>query len=206
MRGGSKRAISTTIFTGSATQIEAVVERLDAKRSLFAKVEMHRKPGSIITSNTSGIPMRSLIQGRGPHFWKHFCGTHFFNPPRYLRLLELVPSAETSPDVLHFLESFGDLCLGKSTVVCKDTPGFISNRVGLYAIMLTLELMRKMKLTVVEIDRLTGPFVGRPKSATLRTVDVVGIDVMAEVAQGIYDNCPHDEERDVFKVPELIKE
>ena len=185
--------------------VEAVVEKADLKRALYEKVDEHRKKGSLVTTNTSGIPIRSLIEGRSEDFQANFCGTHFFNPPRYLRLLEVIPSEKSGSEVVEFLERFGDAQLGKSTVVCKDSPGFIANRIGVYAIMLSIELMRDIGLTVAEIDRLTGTLVGRPRTATFRTVDLVGIDVLAEVSQGIFDNCPQDEERGVFQVPDFVQ-
>ncbi|HVG16342.1 MAG TPA: 3-hydroxyacyl-CoA dehydrogenase NAD-binding domain-containing protein, partial [Chitinophagaceae bacterium] len=181
--------------------IEVVVERLDIKRQLYEKVEGFRKAGSLITSNTSGIPIAMLSEGRSPDFRKHFCGTHFFNPPRYLRLLEIIPTVDTDPSVVKFLLSYGDLYLGKTTVLAKDTPAFIANRIGVYGIMLTFNLVDKLDLTIDEIDALTGPIIGRPKSATFRTADVVGIDTLVKVAKGVYDNCPGDEARDVFTVP-----
>lgn len=184
--------------------IEVIVERRDIKASLFEKVEQHRRPGSLITTNTSGIPIHSLLEGRSDDFKKHFCGTHFFNPPRYLELLEIIPSAETDSEVIDFLDHYGDVVLGKTTIVCKDSPAFIGNRIGVYAIMLTFKLMEEVGLSIEAIDALTGKAVGRPKSATFRTTDVVGLDVMAHVSTGVYDNCPEDEERDVFKLPEYV--
>jgi len=185
--------------------IEAVLEKLDIKRSLFERVEQHRSKGTLITTNTSGIPINKLIEDRSEDFQKHFCGTHFFNPPRYLELLEIIPSQKTEESVIRFLEHYGDVYLGKTTVVCKDTPAFIGNRVGVYAIMLTIDLMQEMDLTISEIDALTGKAVGRPKTATFRTADLVGIDILADVAGGVYERCPDDEEREVFKVPEFVQ-
>ncbi len=181
--------------------IEVVVERLDIKKDLFAKVDQHRKPGTLITSNTSGIPIRMMSEGRSDDFRAHFCGTHFFNPPRYLRLLEIIPGPDTKPEVIEFLMAFGDLQLGKTTVLCKDTPAFIANRIGVFGIMSIFRLVDELKLTIDEIDALTGPIIGRPKSATFRTADVVGIDTLVKVAKGVYDNCPSDEARNVFVVP-----
>jgi 3-hydroxyacyl-CoA dehydrogenase len=181
--------------------IEVVVERLDIKKSVYEKVEQFRKPGTLITSNTSGIPIHMLSEGRSEDFKKNFCGTHFFNPPRYLRLLEIIPTPSTDPAVTDFLMSYGDLYLGKTTVLCKDTPAFIANRIGVYGIMALFGLVDKMGLTIDEVDALTGPIIGRPKSATFRTADVVGIDTLVKVAKGVYDNCPADEARDTFIIP-----
>lgn len=181
--------------------IEVVVERLDIKQLVFEKVEKYRKAGTLITSNTSGIPMRMMCEGRSADFRKHFCGTHFFNPPRYLRLLEIIPGPETDKTVLDFLMHYGDVILGKTTVLCKDTPAFIANRVGVYSIMALFHLVERMGLTVEEVDKLTGPVLGRPKSATFRTCDVVGIDTLVHVAKGLTDNCPNDEARDLFRLP-----
>lgn len=185
--------------------LEAVIERLDIKQQIFEQVEQHRKKGSIVTSNTSGIPIEMMLEGRTEDFKKHFCGTHFFNPPRYLQLLEVIPSTQTSPDVIDFLMGYGDLFLGKSTVLCKDTPAFIANRVGVFAIMAIFHLMEELELTVDEIDALTGPLTGRPKSATFRTCDVVGIDTLVKVAEGVYQNCPDDESRDLMQVPQFVR-
>jgi 3-hydroxyacyl-CoA dehydrogenase len=181
--------------------IEVVVERLDIKRSLFEKVEAVRKPGTLITSNTSGIPIHLLSEGRSADFKKHFSGTHFFNPPRYLRLLEIIPTPETDPEVTAFLMEYGDLYLGKTTVLAKDTPAFIANRIGVYGIMAIFQLVDKLGLTIDEVDALTGPLIGRPKSATFRTADVVGIDTLVKVAKGVGENCPADEQRSVFEIP-----
>jgi 3-hydroxyacyl-CoA dehydrogenase len=181
--------------------IEVVVEKLDIKRSLYEKVETFRKPGTLITSNTSGIPIHLLSEGRTEDFKKNFCGTHFFNPPRYLRLLEIIPTNDTDPAVVDFLMHYGDLYLGKTTVLAKDTPAFIANRIGVYGIMAIFGLVEKMGLTIDEVDALTGPIIGRPKSATFRTADVVGIDTLVKVAKGVYENCPNDEARDSFKIP-----
>ncbi len=181
--------------------IEVVVERLDIKQKVFEQVEKFRKPGTLITSNTSGIPIHMMTEGRSDDFKKHFCGTHFFNPPRYLRLLEIIPTPDTDPAVVDFLMQYGDLYLGKTTVLCKDTPAFIANRIGVYGIMALFGLVDKMGLTIDEVDALTGPVIGRPKSATFRTADVVGIDTLVKVAKGVYDNCPNDEARDSFVIP-----
>src|ERR1700712_2189098 len=184
--------------------IEVVVERLDIKQSVFTEVEKYRKPGTLITSNTSGIPIHLMAEGRSDDFKKHFCGTHFFNPPRYLRLLEIIPTPHTDPDVIDFLLHYGDLYLGKTTVLCKDTPAFIANRIGVYGIMSIFGLVEKMGLTIDEIDALTGPIIGRPKSATFRTADVVGIDTLVKVAKGVADNCPEDEQCAAFTIPSWL--
>lgn len=184
--------------------IEVVVENLDIKKKVYDEVEKHRKPGTLITSNTSGIPIHLMAEGRSEDFRKNFCGTHFFNPPRYLRLLEIIPTPETDPDVVSFLMEYGDLFLGKTTVLCKDTPAFIANRIGVFAIMSLLHQVEKMQLSVAEVDKLTGPVLGRPKSATFRTTDVVGLDTMIHVANGLYANCKDDADRDEFKLPAFV--
>ncbi len=181
--------------------IEVVVERLDIKQSVFTEVEKYRKPGTLITSNTSGIPIHMMAEGRSDDFKKHFCGTHFFNPPRYLRLLEIIPTPFTDAAVVDFLMHYGSLQLGKTTVLCKDTPAFIANRVGVFGMMAIMNAMEKLQLNVDEIDALTGPVIGRPKSATFRTADVVGIDTLVKVAKGVADNCPNDEAKEVFNIP-----
>ena len=181
--------------------IEVVVERLDIKQSVFTEVEKYRKPGTLITSNTSGIPIHMMAEGRSEDFKKHFCGTHFFNPPRYLRLLEIIPTPFTEPAVVDFLMHYGSLQLGKTTVLCKDTPAFIANRIGVFGMMAIMNAMEKLQLNVDEIDALTGPVIGRPKSATFRTADVVGIDTLVKVAKGVADNCPNDEAKEVFNIP-----
>ncbi|HVW62294.1 MAG TPA: 3-hydroxyacyl-CoA dehydrogenase NAD-binding domain-containing protein [Puia sp.] len=181
--------------------IEVVVERLDIKQQVFTEVEKYRKPGTLITSNTSGIPIHLMTAGRSEDFKKHFCGTHFFNPPRYLRLLEIIPTPDTDPSVTEFLMHYGDLYLGKTTVLAKDTPAFIANRIGVYGIMAIFGLVEKLGLTIDEIDALTGPVIGRPKSATFRTADVVGIDTLVKVAKGVAENCPQDEQKAVFTIP-----
>ncbi|MCS6789980.1 MAG: 3-hydroxyacyl-CoA dehydrogenase/enoyl-CoA hydratase family protein [Bacteroidia bacterium] len=184
--------------------IEVVVEDLAIKRALYEQIEQYRRPGTLITSNTSGIPMRLLTQGRSEDFRRHFAGTHFFNPPRYLPLLEIIPGPDTDPEIIAFLMDFGQVYLGKQTVLCKDTPAFIANRIGVFAIMHLLHAMPRYGFTVEEIDRLTGPMIGHPKSATFRTADVVGLDTLARVAQGLYDNCPQDEARETFRLPSFL--
>ncbi len=181
--------------------IEVVVERLDIKQQVFTEVEKYRRPGTLISSNTSGIPIHLMTEGRSEDFNRHFCGTHFFNPPRYLRLLEIIPTPATDPEVTDFLLHYGDLYLGKTTVLCKDTPAFIANRVGVYGLMSIFRLVERLGLTVDEVDALTGPLIGRPKSATFRTADVVGIDTLVKVARGVAENCPNDEQKAVFTIP-----
>jgi len=185
--------------------IEVVVERLDIKKQIFEQVEQFRKPETLITSNTSGIPIHLMAEGRSDDFRKHFCGTHFFNPPRYLRLLEIIPTAETDSDVVSFLMHYGDKFLGKTTVLCKDTPAFIGNRIGVYGMLALTHLVEKFELTVEEVDRYTGPILGRPKSATFRTADVVGLDTLVNVAKGLYENAPDDEAKEVFKLPAYVQ-
>jgi 3-hydroxyacyl-CoA dehydrogenase len=185
--------------------IEAVIEKLDIKQQLFEKVEKHRKPGTIVSSNTSGIPVSEISIGRSDDFRRNFCGTHFFNPPRYLRLLEIIPTVDTSSELISFLVDFGTTVLGKETIICKDSPAFIANRVGVYAIMSLLHFVDKGDWTVEEVDRLTGPVLGRPKSATFRTTDVVGLDTMIHVANGLHANCEHDEQRHMFELPAFVK-
>ena len=184
--------------------IEVVIERLDIKQQLMEKVDAIRKPGTLITSNTSGIPIHRIAEGRSEDFRKHFCGTHFFNPPRYLRLLEIIPTPETDQNVIDFLLDYGDRFLGKQTVLCKDTPAFIANRIGVFSIMTVLQVMDQLQMTVDEVDALTGPVSGRPKSATFRTTDVVGLDTMVKVANNTYEACPDDEARENFRIPAYI--
>ncbi|MCC7302420.1 MAG: 3-hydroxyacyl-CoA dehydrogenase/enoyl-CoA hydratase family protein [Bacteroidia bacterium] len=185
--------------------IEVVVERLDIKKQVFEKVEAHRRPGSLVTSNTSGIPIQLMTEGRSDDFRKNFCGTHFFNPPRYLRLLEIIPTSFTDKEVISFLMEYGELHLGKTTVLCKDTPAFIANRVGVYSIMSLFHTVEQMGLTIEEVDKLTGPVLGRPKSATFRTCDVVGLDTLVHVANGLEKNLPDDEARALFTLPGFIR-
>ena len=210
-----KKSYASRITTGNFTDnlkqiadcdwiIEVVVENIDIKRKIFTEVEKFRKPGTLITSNTSGIPIHLMTEGRSDDFKKHFCGTHFFNPPRYLRLLEIIPTPATDPDITAFLMEYGDRFLGKTTVLCKDTPAFIANRVGVFAIMSLLHQVADTGLTVEEVDKLTGPVLGRPKSATFRTTDVVGLDTMIHVANGLYENCVNDTARDQYKLPSFI--
>jgi 3-hydroxyacyl-CoA dehydrogenase len=184
--------------------IEVVVERLDIKKMVFENLEKHRTPGTLITSNTSGIPINFMSEGRSEDFQKHFCGTHFFNPARYLKLFEIIPGPKTSQDVLDFLNGYGEQFLGKTSVVAKDTPAFIGNRIGIFGIQSLFHQVKELGLTIEEVDKLTGPVIGRPKSATFRTVDVVGLDTLVHVANGIYDNCSDDEAHELFKLPDFI--
>ncbi|WP_299185263.1 3-hydroxyacyl-CoA dehydrogenase/enoyl-CoA hydratase family protein [uncultured Aquimarina sp.] len=184
--------------------IEVVVERLDIKKLVFENLEKHRTPGTLITSNTSGIPIKFMNEGRSEDFQKHFCGTHFFNPARYLKLFEIIPGPNTSTEVLEFLNGYGEQFLGKTSVVAKDTPAFIGNRIGIFSIMSLFHMVKDMGLTIEEVDKLSGPVIGRPKSATFRTVDVVGLDTLVHVANGIADNCPDDERHELFKLPAFI--
>ncbi|MBD0825116.1 3-hydroxyacyl-CoA dehydrogenase/enoyl-CoA hydratase family protein [Aestuariibaculum marinum] len=184
--------------------MEVVVERLDIKKQVFETLDKHRTPGTLITSNTSGIPIHFMSEGRSDDFQKHFCGTHFFNPARYLKLFEIIPGPKTSNEVLEFLNGYGEQFLGKTSVVAKDTPAFIGNRIGIFGIQSLFHQVKELGLTIEEIDKLTGPVIGRPKSATFRTVDVVGLDTLVHVANGIYENCPNDEAHELFKLPDFI--
>ena len=184
--------------------IEVVVERLNIKKQVFEKIEKFRTKGTLISSNTSGIPIESMLEGRSEDFQKHFCGTHFFNPPRYLKLLEIIPSTKTDPKITDFLMKYGDKFLGKDMVLCKDTPAFIANRIGVANIMSLFHLVNELDLTVEEVDLLGGPIIGRPKSATFRTCDLVGLDTLIHVANGVHENCPNDEMRNKFELPNFI--
>ncbi len=184
--------------------IEVVVERLDIKKQVFENLEKHRTPGTLITSNTSGIPIHFMSEGRSEDFQKHFCGTHFFNPARYLKLFEIIPGPKTEDAVLEFLNEYGEKFLGKTSVVAKDTPAFIGNRIGIFSIMSLFHTVKDMGMTIEEVDKLTGPVIGRPKSATFRTVDVVGLDTLVHVANGIAENCPDDERKELFALPDFI--
>ena len=210
-----KKEFATRITTGNFEDdmskiadcdwiMEVVVERLDIKKIIFDQVEKFRKPGTIISSNTSGIPIHLMLEGRSEDFQANFCGTHFFNPPRYLPLLEIIPTPKSDPAVIDFLMDYGSRYLGKKTVLCKDTPAFIANRVGVYAIMALFHAVKEMDLTVEEVDKLTGPVLGRPKSATFRTCDVVGLDTLVHVANGLKENCPNDEQKGLFVLPDYI--
>lgn len=184
--------------------IEVVVERLDIKQMVFDKVEKLRKPGSLVTTNTSGISVEKMIEGRSEDFQKHFCGTHFFNPPRYLQLFEIIPTSKTAPEVVEFLTNYAGKFLGKTAVLAKDTPAFIANRVGTFSIMELFNNVQNYGLTITEIDKLTGPVIGRAKSATFRTADVVGLDTLIHVANNIKD-MTKDEANDSFKVPGYLQ-
>ncbi len=184
--------------------IEVVVERLDIKKQVFENLEKHRTDGTLITSNTSGIPIKFMSDGRSDDFQKHFCGTHFFNPARYLKLFEIIPGPKTSPEVLEFLNGYGEQFLGKTSVVAKDTPAFIGNRIGIFSIQSLFHAVKDLGMTVEEVDKLTGPVIGRPKSATFRTVDVVGLDTLVHVANGISENCKDDERHELFSLPDFI--
>ena len=204
--------VSTGNFTDDISKInnadwiiEVVVERLDIKKIIYDEVEKYRKPGTLVSSNTSGIPIHLMAEGRSDDFQKHFCGTHFFNPPRYLRLLEIIPTPKTDAAVVDFFMHYGDVYLGKTTVLCKDTPAFIANRVGVFSMMSVVHIMEKLEMTIDEIESLTGPIMGRPKSATFRTADVVGIDTLVKVAKGVADNCPNDEAKNIFALPTWLE-
>jgi 3-hydroxyacyl-CoA dehydrogenase len=184
--------------------MEVVVERLDIKKIVFEKLEKYRTPGTLITSNTSGIPIKFMNEGRSEDFQKHFAVTHFFNPPRYLKLFEVVPGPNCKQEVTDFLMDYGSKFLGKTSVLAKDTPAFIGNRIGIFGIQSLFHQVKELGLTVEEVDKLTGPVIGRPKSATFRTVDVVGLDTLVHVANGIYENCPNDEAHELFKLPGFI--
>ncbi len=211
-----KKEFSSRISTGNLEDdiekiknadwiIEVVIERLDIKKQVFELIEQHRKPGSIISSNTSGIPIKYMNEGRSEDFQNHFAVTHFFNPPRYLKLFEVVPGPTCQQEVVDFLMSYGEKFLGKTSVLAKDTPAFIGNRIGIFGIMSLFHIVKDLDLTVEEVDKLTGPVIGRPKSATFRTVDVVGLDTLVHVANGLHENCPNDEAHDLFELPEFVK-
>ncbi|WP_299087588.1 3-hydroxyacyl-CoA dehydrogenase/enoyl-CoA hydratase family protein [uncultured Metabacillus sp.] len=184
--------------------IEVVVENLAVKQKVFAEVDKHRKPGSIVSSNTSGISVEAMAEGRSEDFKNHFLGTHFFNPPRYLKLLEIIPTKDTDENVLSFMKSFGEDVLGKGVVIAKDTPNFIANRIGTYGLLVTVQQLMKEGYSVGEVDSVTGPLIGRPKSATFRTLDVVGLDTFAHVAKNVYDQV-EGMEREVFELPGFMQ-
>lgn len=186
--------------------IEAVAENLEIKRQLFERVEAVRRPGTIVTTNTSGLPIHLIAEGRSIDFQEHWAGTHFFNPPRYMKLVELIPGPRTRPEVMESLSEFCDLRLGKGVVVAKDTPNFIANRIGTFSMLNVLRQMQALDLTVEEVDACTGPAIGQPKSATFRTADIVGLDVLVHVVRNIYENIPDDESRDMYRVPPLVEE
>ncbi|WP_226639159.1 3-hydroxyacyl-CoA dehydrogenase/enoyl-CoA hydratase family protein [Priestia flexa] len=184
--------------------IEVVVERLDVKQQLFEKVDAVRKPGTIISSNTSGISIEAMASGRSDDFKTHFLGTHFFNPPRYLKLLEVIPTEDTKEEVVQYIKDFGENILGKGVVLAKDTPNFIANRIGTYGLLVTVQEMLKGGYSVGEVDSITGPLIGRPKSATFRTLDVVGLDTFIHVANNVYDKVD-GKEKEVFNIPAFMK-
>ncbi|WP_342505938.1 3-hydroxyacyl-CoA dehydrogenase/enoyl-CoA hydratase family protein [Sporosarcina sp. FSL K6-2383] len=184
--------------------IEVIVERLDVKKGLYEKIDAVRKPGTIISSNTSGISIEAMAEGRSEDFQKHFLGTHFFNPPRYLKLLEIIPASTTAPEVVEFMTSFGEDRLGKGVVIAKDTPNFIANRIGTYGLLITLREMEKRGYSIGEVDSVTGTLIGRPKSATFRTLDVVGLDTFMHVAKNVYDKTEGEEQK-VFELPPFMK-
>ena len=185
--------------------IEVVPERLDIKKAVFDQIEKYRNEGTIVSSNTSGIPIALMAKGRSDDFRKHFLGTHFFNPVRYLRLLEIIPTKDTATELVDFFLEYGDKFLGKTTVLAKDTPAFIGNRIGVYGIMDIFHLIEQLDLSVEEVDKLTGPVIGRPKSATFRTADLVGLDTLAHVATGLYEGVPGDEAHNLFKLPDYVQ-
>jgi 3-hydroxyacyl-CoA dehydrogenase len=186
--------------------IEVVAENLEIKRNLLSKVAQHRKPGSIVTTNTSGLPVHLIAEGLPEEFQQHWAGTHFFNPPRYMKLVEVIPGPKTSREVLDTLSDFCDRRLGKGVVVAKDTPNFIANRIGTYSMLNALRLMSQLGMTVEEVDACTGPAVGWPKSATFRTADIVGLDILMHVVKNIYEAAPHDESRESYRVPAMVEE
>jgi len=186
--------------------VEVVAENLGIKRNLLSRVAQFRKPGAIVTTNTSGLPVHLIAEGLPDAFQQHWAGTHFFNPPRYLKLVEVIPGPKTAPQVIATLSDFCDRRLGKGVVVAKDTPNFIANRIGTFSVLNALRLMKELDMTVEEVDACTGPAVGWPKSATFRTTDIVGLDVLAHVVRNIYETAPDDESRERYKVPALVEE
>jgi len=186
--------------------IEAIAENLEIKRKLLERVDAVRKPGTIVTSNTSGLPIRLIAEGRSEDFQQHWAGTHFFNPPRYMKLVELIPGPKTLPAVLESLDEICDVRLGKGVVLAKDTPNFIANRIGTFSMLNAIRLMQALEMTIEEVDVCTGPAVGWPRSATFRTADIVGLDILVHVIRNIYDSIPEDESREMFRVPPLVEE
>src|ERR1700738_1323787 len=186
--------------------IEVVAENLEIKRKLLSRVAQYRKPGAIVTTNTSGLPVHLIAEGMSEEFQQHWAGTHFFNPPRYLKLVEIIPGPKTSPEVLETLAEFCDRRLGKGVVVAKDTPNFIANRIGTYSMLNALRLMNKLGMTIEEVDACTGPAIGQPKSATFRTTDIVGLDVLMHVVKNIYESVTDDESRERYKVPAFVED
>ena len=186
--------------------IEVVAENLEIKRKLLTRVAQFRKPGAIVTTNTSGLPVHLIAEGMSDEFQQHWAGTHFFNPPRYLKLVEVIPGPKTSREVVETLSEFCDRRLGKGLVLAEDTPNFIANRIGTYSMLSALRLMETLGMTVEEVDACTGPAVGWPKSATFRTADLVGLDVLVHVVKNIYETAPNDESRERYKVPAMVEE
>jgi 3-hydroxyacyl-CoA dehydrogenase len=186
--------------------IEVVAENLEIKRNLLSRVAKFRKPGAIVTTNTSGLPVHLIAEGMSEEFQQHWAGTHFFNPPRYLKLVEVIPGPKTSSEVIETLSEFCDRRLGKGVVIAKDSPNFIANRIGTFSMLNALRLMGTLGMTVEEVDACTGPAVGWPKSATFRTADIVGLDVLVHVVKNIYETAPNDESREMYKVPTLVEE
>src|SRR5579864_8384977 len=186
--------------------IEVVAENLEIKRNLLARVAPFRKPGAIVTTNTSGLPVHLIAEAMSEEFQQHWAGTHFFNPPRYLKLVEVIPGPKTSSDVVATLRDFCDRQLGKGVVLAKDTPNFIANRIGTFSMLNALRLMQSLGMTIEEVDACTGPMIGQPKSATFRTADIVGLDVLMHVVKNIYESVPNDESREMYKVPVLLEE
>ncbi|MEK4700922.1 3-hydroxyacyl-CoA dehydrogenase NAD-binding domain-containing protein [Solibacillus sp. FSL R7-0668] len=185
--------------------IEVIVEKLDIKKGLFEKIDAIRKPGTIVSSNTSGVSINAMAEGRSEDFQAHFLGTHFFNPPRYLKLLEVIPSTTTKPEVVEFMQTYGEDVLGKGVVIAKDTPNFIANRIGTYGLIVTMNEMIARNYSVGEVDSVTGPIIGRPKSATFRTLDVVGLDTFAHVSKNVYDQTTGAEQQIFDESPILNK-
>jgi 3-hydroxyacyl-CoA dehydrogenase len=211
MLSDNAKLVKTGNFTDDMSQlkgcdlvIEAVVENLDIKHKVFAEVEKHRKPGSVIATNTSGIPIDSIAEPFSDDFKQHFVGVHFFNPPRYMKLVEVIPGTETSSELARDLSGFLDQRLGKGVVPAKDRPNFIANRVGTFGMMATVHEMLEMGFTPTEIDQITGKAIGHASSATFRTSDLVGLDVLVHVNKNLYPAVPDDEDREIFQVPDVI--
>src|ERR1700738_5196867 len=186
--------------------IEVVAENLEIKRKLLSRVAQYRKPGAIVTTNTSGLPVHLIAEGMSEEFQQHWAGTHFFNPPRYLKLVEVIPGPKTSSEVIETLSEFCDRRLGKGVVIAKDTPNFIATRIGTFSMLNALRWMGVLGMTIEEVDACTGPLIGQPKSATFRTADIVGLDVLVHVVKNIYESVADDESREVYRVPALVEE
>ncbi|HEY7779286.1 MAG TPA: 3-hydroxyacyl-CoA dehydrogenase family protein, partial [Ktedonobacterales bacterium] len=185
--------------------VEAVIEELDAKRATYARIEEVRKAGSIVSSNTSGLPAHLLMEGRGADLRRHFLITHFFNPVRFMKLLELAPDPDTDPEIMRYMAEFGTERLGKGVVLCKDTPNFIGNRIGTYGFMVAVKRMLDEGFKIEEVDAILGPAMGRPKSAVFRTADLAGVDTLVHVADNLYENLPNDPQRETFRTPDFIR-